>query len=398
MLGLARKQKRKPYYSLNSPGVSFTRTSSAYDGAGNLYNSGAPRLIPGQGLLIEEGTTNLIANPLLNIDSNADGVADNWNVGGSNATYSRSVSANGQRITVSAITSAYGYANVYQDYITTSGTYSALFKLNVLSITAPASVQCVFQWLDSSFAILRSDSVSTVVIGQQTLKLENKTAPANTARLRVRVFINDPNGAGTGAGDVVVQAVQLEAKPYATTFVNGTRSVENLTIPATGVLNPQEGTVGFAVIPNYASSVVAASGYGFTDLGFLNGSAYSGFLLRRKQNLIELAIGTGSIYSYYSYSTTWNANTKLSLAVKWDSANTFVLLNGQTIIAAPKFSTTNLPSTLMIGGRNDGYNAFGDALYGNINIYNRALSDSEAADLAAGKLVAPGNLRFIMKF
>jgi hypothetical protein len=40
-----------------------------------------------------------------------------------------------------------------------------------------------------------------------------------------------------------VEKWQLEAKPYATSFIDGTRSDETLTIPTVGVLNPQEGTV-----------------------------------------------------------------------------------------------------------------------------------------------------------
>jgi len=37
--------------------------------------------------------------------------------------------------------------------------------------------------------------------------------------------------------------LQIEQKPYATSFIDDTRAAENLTIPTAGVLNPQEGTV-----------------------------------------------------------------------------------------------------------------------------------------------------------
>ena len=46
---------------------------------------------------------------------------------------------------------------------------------------------------------------------------------------------------------------QLEAKPYATSFIDGTRATETLTIPTEGVLNPQEGTIeGWWLIPDFA--------------------------------------------------------------------------------------------------------------------------------------------------
>jgi len=43
--------------------------------------------------------------------------------------------------------------------------------------------------------------------------------------------------------DVYIAMIQLEQKPYATSFIDGTRAAETLTIPTAGVLNPQEGTV-----------------------------------------------------------------------------------------------------------------------------------------------------------
>ena len=46
-----------------------------------------------------------------------------------------------------------------------------------------------------------------------------------------------------GNAQIYLAWSQLEAKPYATSFIDGTRAAETLTIPTAGVLNPQEGTV-----------------------------------------------------------------------------------------------------------------------------------------------------------
>jgi len=59
--------------------------------------------------------------------------------------------------------------------------------------------------------------------------------------------------------ELLVYAIQLEEKPYATSFIDGTRAAETRTIPTAGVLNPQEGTVEFWWMPiNQPASTIVS--------------------------------------------------------------------------------------------------------------------------------------------
>ena len=53
---------------------------------------------------------------------------------------------------------------------------------------------------------------------------------------------------------------QIEQKPYATSFIDGTRAAETLTIPTAGVLNPQEGTIEcWVYVPKFWKSGIPNS-------------------------------------------------------------------------------------------------------------------------------------------
>lgn len=352
----------------------FSRNSPAYLSDGTQVAANQPRfevVDNRMGWLMEEGTENLL--PSLVAFTLRDHASRSLTVIDDNMVISTCIAEGDTAFAVKS-----PKVNVTEGEIYTFSFYAKANGLDGLDGRPTADDwRTKINWYDGNNTLIAWDTLTDTTL-YEYWKRYIITAQAPTGAVKAEVIIGGdyPNFSYVGA-KAYFKNIQLEAKPYPTSFMNGTRAAESLTIPTEGVLNPQEGTVEFIVIPNYASSVVPANG-GFTDLGFFNGaSPYSGFLLRRKQNLIELVLGTGSGYVYYSYSVTWNAGDKLALAVKWDSTTIFVLLDGQRIITAPKFDTTNLPSTLMIGNRHTFTSQAGNALYDDLRISNRARSDAE---------------------
>lgn len=352
----------------------FTRNSVAYLSDGTPVPANVPRFELGRfgkAVMVEEGTENLLANPTFVGESGLASCFLRYEYGG--------------QVTYEIVQDSYLPSTLSQRLYYNSPTENGSEMNNGILVKIAGQIDDVFTLTFYGKGWEEKGSIDIYMRGALSLGMKKDTLENGWAKYTNIIkltgttcdFYIRPNGNREYSFDCLINAPQLEQKPYPTSFTDGTRSPETLTIPTAGVLNPQEGTVEFVVIPNYASSVVPASGFGFTDLGFINTPAYRGFLLRRKQNSIELVIGTGSTYMYYPYSTTWNAKDQLALAVKWDTMNTFVLLNGQRIITAPKFNTTNLPSTLMIGNRYDYTNQAGNALYDDLRISNRARTDEE---------------------
>jgi len=224
----------------------FTRNSIAYLPNGTQVAANVPRFEQGKfdkAVLVEEGTTNLIGSiGSFETDSNGDGIADGWNAilyGSIPSLVNDSLfGIKAQRI-----------AN------TTSDTHFARRITKNVSITGGKTYTfSAYAKTDGvTPAYLRIDTNGNTPVSRQSLKTTATTwtklqvtftAPADATSVYVRCYNDAPIGA---VGWVQFDGTQLEEKPYATSFIDGTRSPETLTIPTAGVLNPQEGTVEFWV-------------------------------------------------------------------------------------------------------------------------------------------------------
>ena len=151
------------------PPATFTRNSVAYNDDGTQVAANEPRFAEveagNKGVLIEEGTTNIIPS------ASALSLSSPWTSGTLNGTYTLSVRGGSGTVDISG-----GYTG---------------------SVAVGSSV--------------------TFTVSSATITLS-------------------PNGG-------MPEFVQLEQKPYATSFIDGTRSSETLTLPTSGVLFADEGTV-----------------------------------------------------------------------------------------------------------------------------------------------------------
>ena len=218
----------------------FTRASEAYKSDGTLVASGQPRY-EGAGVLIEQGTTNLLgANGFLDTDGNADGIANGFfaYVTGA-ATGTRSMDTTER---------ALGRARC-QKIVRTGGAEADRFGIQhpVINVAVPHAVKALVKGQVDAGAKIRL-RVSYYKTGggwteDQNVWIEpsgdwqeiSVPLSANPESLRADYYITIEGGNGT----LWIQAIQTENKSYNTSWINGTRSPE--TISVTVPFTPQQG-------------------------------------------------------------------------------------------------------------------------------------------------------------
>jgi len=285
----------------NNVQATFSRNSIAYKQDGTAVLTGQPRFETGsQGdalgaVMVEEGTTNLVPNPLA--EDNLIGIA-----GGFYGTSAGAV----ERSTV--LPSGCLWATGVKTTVTVAGDVNLIFKqtdgseaTTGIPVTAGATYTYSI-WLyipsDSNITALRlrpiewnssgnavKDNSLTVFAtkGVWQRVIATWTLQSTTAKVTLRVFAN-------GTGEFYATACMLEQKPYATSFINGTRSPEILTIPTAGVLNPQEGTVEFWVKRTNLNTAEQQ----FID----QRSTHKGINIRLNGNAIVFVTGNGTAEHY----------------------------------------------------------------------------------------------------
>lgn len=341
--------------------ASFTRSSVAYLSDGTEVAAGVARFEPGmfgQAVLVEEGTTNLIGTPRFFTTPGEDS----------------SVIYNNHHFKIDFTSfEDLGYKyyfpiiNVYPN---TNYTFS--FKI-VNYIKAPTS-------LDGFIRVLSGDN--------QYPSLGMKTFTVNDVGKTIFVTFNSgdntqvtPNFAVyANIGERVileVKEIQLEAKPYATSFTPGTRSTERLTIPTAGVLNPQEGTISLWVKPpkvvsSRGNCLWATSGAQRFDLWWSN------------NNRIGIVIGSIVIYSNRPISSLQDGNFH-AIAVTWGSFGNKLYIDGVLDTSSDVLVPSNLGSDFYVGGLTlAGYES--NSIIDDFRISNRARTDEEiAAAYASGQ-------------
>mgnify|MGYP000613004625 CR=1 FL=1 len=228
--------------SLNShKGVSatFTRASVAYLEDGTQVASGVPRFEDGKfgkGILIEEGTTNLF--PL----------AKSVVVSGGSDSYAYSITSG----------------------LVQGGTYTlrALIKAEVNDGTVNSRMTIKFNYSDGT-----SETESIGPFPKDGIEREyilTRTANAAKTLTSISGWILDHSNPGTGKYQSA-RNIQLEQKPYPTSFVDGTRAVEDLTIPRSSVLPSLNAfTIAFRAYPHLTKIGLAEiAGTSWARTGFL---------------------------------------------------------------------------------------------------------------------------------
>jgi len=353
------------------PVYTFTRPTPAYLSDGTRVAANVPRFEPGKfgkSVMVEEGTTNII--PIA--DWNAqNGWALAW------GTQTRTIETtgllfNGVNIIKSVIGST-GQVVIYKDFAvsTTPGvvyTISAFVK----SQGRPVRIWCHDG--SNNGQVYSSPNVP----GTDFTRLTVQFTTTDTGYCRVHFLSLSGN-----VGDIVwVTAPQLEQKPYATSFIDGTRAAESLTIPTAGVLNPQEGTVEcwvmaqdlyvrrrdiFTVNEPVATQDRVILGYNVTGTGLE--------LNWRPANAAQFFIRATDI----SPDTDW---VHVGFRYKWNGTgyDLALIYNGQVVSAgiATNGQMTNFIKAFLGCTKNGSiYTYFANMLFDDLRISSCARSDAE---------------------
>jgi hypothetical protein len=177
------------------------------------------------------------------------------------------------------------------------------------------------------------------------------------------------------AGEIIeVADWQLEQKPYATSFIDGTRAAESLAIPG-DVLNPQEGEI----------SVRA-----YVTKRIIDGGSWQGFLCNRFTSnewgfYVARSNSTEKVQFRLRFKTfTQDFDSPISLqegdwmliTLKWDVDTIKLLFNGVVGIETENIYNVTFADITYIGSHR-GVSSFANTLFDDLRISNRARTDEE---------------------
>jgi hypothetical protein len=238
---------------------------------------------------------------------------------------------------------------------------------------------------DSAYNVLTDGSgpASTRGLAQWERKSYTFTTKSDAAYVKIRVVAD-----GTPIGEAFVDNIQLEQKPYATSFIDGTRSLETLTIPTAGVLNPQEGTWEDYV---YVNSVARRQVPGQYPYVFYipRGNGGPGIVLWHTPDGASWRLGTwndSGVATAANASDSYTPDGWHRFAVRWNSSEAALFIDGVKRIS---ITNPNLPTSFgsyaYVGSEANGANSL-NTLHDDLRISSRARTDEEiAAAYASGQ-------------
>lgn len=290
-------------------------------------------LRPGEGrvggaVAVEEGTTNLV---------DFDVAFRSWSSSNSNmASLTTKTGRHSFRVQgTSTVPGAYSY--IYPAYATTNVLHSASSWVRNLN-SKPLEVRLRIR--DGSNGELLSDNVVVVVPPGQELPIR-VTSYSPVSLNQVTVAWNVYSDPDDGTVDAEIYMCQLEAKPFATSFVDGTRAAGVLRYSASGIINPDAGTIAFWYRPEFDLSLIQdhSTSPKLIQVGdyHKNGS----FTLWHYSNPGRL-----SLYVRGQDATGWTASGTVSpsdtgfarskwsyVAVTWDGLNWAVYVDGRRVLS-----------------------------------------------------------------
>lgn len=389
---------------------SFTRNSIAYKDDSTLVNTNLPRFEQGQfgnAIMIEEGTTNLAHDP------NTDNAW--WNAAPTSGILwglSNDWSVTEQALKVCSYGSSHNGHSFYLDIQRDVWfTLSAKIK-NVKNALYPLFFLALY---NSAGTCIQTNYIPEI-LAQYNWAGHNTPDYAEawiTYRIPSGVYMDAVKytvqlvGTGNSESEIYLKDIQLEQKPYRTTWCpyNSTRSPETLTIPTTGVLNPQEGTIDIWFYYNpcgiwqrlvsFVASGVILNGY--TDLQFdISPTGYVRFQ--------PYPLG-GSVISVTAVSPIqggWHF-----ASCKWSSSGISLVVDNQSPVTNTySGGIATLDTTFTIGSEHNFNQNYLNSYIDDLRISSRARTDEEIAQAYASgqplpvdewttyKLGFDGNLNF----
>ncbi len=339
----------------------FTRNSVAYLSDGTQVAANVPRFEQGKfgkAVIVEEGTTNLIPSNKLAFEG--------WKI------------FQGATVTITQNQND-PFGKTRATRIQTSGGTSVLkYYTDVASPSVDGeqySITCWIKCLSGSVKITGQLGMSQLVDyadGWIKIEMHGVGNGSTACQFRFEALQVQDNI------DVLAYLPMAEAKPYPTSFTDGTRAAEELTIPTEGVLNPQEGTwEQWVYVNDMARRQVPNKYNAIFVVRQLNGTG--GIALRHLPNAPQwyAYISDGVNPARYLY-----ADDSLTpdgwhlFAIRWSAARFSLFIDGiEVAYATNHYLPTEFASVAYVGGEQSGN--FLNTFHDSIRISSCARTDEE---------------------
>lgn len=347
----------------------FTRNSPAYLSDGTQVAANQPRFEQGQfgqAIMVEEGTTNLLpANK-----ANCEVAPDRTAYATVTVDTSRKLVGSGSLKIQWDGSGSYAYAQ-YNVTLTNGNTYTVS---GWVYAEESKHLRLSVQESASPWRTFATDLI--LIPAKQWTRLSvTFTLPSDWAQPS-RIQLHPPRNSTILPDFATIpawwDAIQVEQKPYATSFTDSTRSPETLTIPTAGVLNPQEGTVDIYLYVNPAHRDPTLVRRFFSHMP---GPGNANRITMQHNNtafwLFTICDASGNVHAVYISDSEVADGWRL-FTMKWSSEEFAVFVDGIKMksVANPTYLPSSVGSEIKIENNTN-------ALVDSVRISNRARTDEE---------------------
>lgn len=276
-------------------------------------------------------------------------ISGTWNSGG--YPYSFNLGANSFKALISCSASCYLYTNVPQKFAIGFG------QLNVVNDGNMTGVNRVVRVGNYS---AREDFIHSVDFPSNAIYVISNPVANGT--------IFDPS-----TDFLFVKNVQVEQKPFATSFIKGSREQEAMYVPsANRYIDSERGSLELEFSPLRIKGSVPSGQYGFHDLVLYKGA--EGFMIRRSSTEIEFYSGASVLSNLNIPLINYVIGDTIKYRVDWNKTlNTVKLTVNNDPAKSVTLSMFNVPSSvdMYVGSRDSSAFGVGSAIYKSLVIRNR---------------------------
>lgn len=310
----------------------FARTSTAYKFDGTVVASGVPR-IQDKGVFIEEGTTNIVAS--------VNGHGSSWVLQGYKYgdldVYRNTVTSPG-------VGNNFGFRSTTVVQLSAVKFISLSFLVNVITNPGNIGGYIRVRYTDATEENLNWSYIPLSWWNSHGWQLVTATAALNTNKTPKEIVNWYVYRDMATVGTMDVAGIQLEQKPYVTSFHPTTRAAETLTIPTTGVITPTAGTIDIRVRIGAHQRRKVAGQWPTIFRVFRGDATNNAMLIFHSPSTSIWTLETrndASVATSINFNDTLTPDGVLLFTVSYNAQQAKVFING-TLIAT--INTPNLPS------------------------------------------------------
>ncbi len=327
----------------------------------------------GKAIMVEEGTTNLLPSN---------------DAQGKTLFYSNNSSYSSNTLETSfGLNDLYSVKSVQLVFSSNQGFFSpcyptvagkvytfSYYVYNATSTSHNFTAMLIFY--DGSGNLVQSFESNRIPVPAQQWERISVTATAPSGSTQCRIIGAERNSTSQ-VGDVYYfDSFQLEQKPYVTSFIDGTRSPEILTIPNANVFNKSNWNLEFQFNPT--SNQVVSNKIGYLWENYIDANNYYALKVGSDGKPYLEVKSNGTIYQTSTAAApVLNVGTWYDIKIRGNGSLMAIAVNGTKISEVSYAEPVgNLPANMYIGSDHNGSN-HANGLFDDLRISAIARSDTE---------------------